>query len=152
MVNSTFLSWKEGQLISKCSFDVIVSSKIPTEKFDKFCPIHFRAEFVKFFCCILVKTMKPKGHFEINWPLWDLGFWSLKTIKGVNFFFPSYTSTIVDVLGLIFFIYSNSKSKTKHIHALFRHCWFGLYCWFLKNKKYVLMWLKNILCIWANLI
>ena len=40
----------KGQLISKCPFDFIVSTKIPTEKFDKFCPTHSRAEFVKFFC------------------------------------------------------------------------------------------------------
>jgi hypothetical protein len=28
----------KGQLISKCPFDVIVWTKIPTKKFDKFCP------------------------------------------------------------------------------------------------------------------
>ena len=28
----------KGQLISKCPFGVIVSTKIPTKKFDKFCP------------------------------------------------------------------------------------------------------------------
>ena len=39
----------KGQLISKCPSGVIVSTKIPTEKFDKFCPTHSRAEFVKFF-------------------------------------------------------------------------------------------------------
>ena len=26
-------------------------------------------KFVKFFVGILVQTMRPKGHFEINWPL-----------------------------------------------------------------------------------
>ena len=26
-------------------------------------------KFVKFFIGILVQTMTPKGHFEINWPL-----------------------------------------------------------------------------------
>ena len=40
-----------------------------TENFDKFLPRKGRAEFVKFFGGILVQTMKPKGHFEINWPL-----------------------------------------------------------------------------------
>ena len=40
-----------------------------TEKFDKVCPTHSRSEFVKFFGGILVQTMTPKGHFEINWPL-----------------------------------------------------------------------------------
>ena len=39
----------KGQLISKCPFGVIVSTKIPTEKFEKFCPRMGRAEFVKFF-------------------------------------------------------------------------------------------------------
>ena len=39
----------KGQLISKCPFVLIVSTKIPTEKFDKFCPRMGRAEFVKFF-------------------------------------------------------------------------------------------------------
>ena len=39
----------KGQLISKCPFGFIVSTKIPTEKFDKFCPRMGRAEFVKFF-------------------------------------------------------------------------------------------------------
>ena len=39
------------------------------KKFDKFCPTYSRAEFVKFFVDILVQTMKPKRHFEINWPL-----------------------------------------------------------------------------------
>ena len=28
----------KGQLISKCLLGVIVSTKIPTKKFDKFCP------------------------------------------------------------------------------------------------------------------
>jgi hypothetical protein len=58
--------YAKGQLISKCHFDVIVSTKIPTEKFDKFYPTHSRAEFVKFSVGNMVETMKPKGHFEIN--------------------------------------------------------------------------------------
>ena len=28
----------KGQLISKCPFGVIISTKIPTKKFDNFCP------------------------------------------------------------------------------------------------------------------
>ena len=28
----------KGQLISKCPFGVVVSTKIPTKKFDNFCP------------------------------------------------------------------------------------------------------------------
>ena len=39
----------KGQLISQCPFGVIVSTKIPTEKIDKFCPRMGRADFVKFF-------------------------------------------------------------------------------------------------------
>ena len=39
----------KGQLTSKCPFGFIVSTKLPTEKFDKFCPRMGRAEFVKFF-------------------------------------------------------------------------------------------------------
>ena len=42
-------SFTKGQLISKCPFGVIVSTKIPTKKFDNFCPTHSKAEFVKFF-------------------------------------------------------------------------------------------------------
>ena len=30
--------WSKGQLISKCPFGVIISTKIPTKKFDNFCP------------------------------------------------------------------------------------------------------------------
>ena len=56
----------KGQLISKCPFGFIVSTKLPTEKFDKLCPRMGRAEFVKFFGGILVQTMKAKRHFEIN--------------------------------------------------------------------------------------
>ena len=38
-----YVTWGEfniakGQLISKCPFGVIVSTKIPTKKFDNFCP------------------------------------------------------------------------------------------------------------------
>ena len=40
--------------------------KLSKGQFDKFCPTHSRAEFVKNFVGILVQTMKPKGHFEIN--------------------------------------------------------------------------------------
>ena len=39
------------------------------KKFDKFCPRMGKAEFIKFFVGILVQTMTPKGHSEINWPL-----------------------------------------------------------------------------------
>ena len=42
-------NFTKGQLISKCPFGFIVSTKIPTEKFDKFCPRMGRAVFVKFF-------------------------------------------------------------------------------------------------------
>ena len=59
-------SCTKGQLISKCPFGVIVWTKMPTKKIDKFCPTHSRAEFAKFFVDFLVQTMKPKRHFEIN--------------------------------------------------------------------------------------
>ena len=55
----------KGQLISKYPFDVIVSTKIPTEKFDKW----VGQILPNFFVGILVETMTPKGHFEIKWPL-----------------------------------------------------------------------------------
>ena len=45
LINFAYLWWElgkvsttKGQLISKCPFGVIVSTKIPTEKFDNFCP------------------------------------------------------------------------------------------------------------------
>ena len=41
-----YLDQPKGQLISKCA---IVWTKIPTKKFDKFCPTHSRAESVNFF-------------------------------------------------------------------------------------------------------
>ena len=56
----------KGQLISKGPFGFIVSTKIPSEKFDKFCLRMGRAEFVNFFVGILVETMTPKRHFEIS--------------------------------------------------------------------------------------
>ena len=34
----TLLAILKGQFISKCPFDVIVSTNLPTKKFDKFCP------------------------------------------------------------------------------------------------------------------
>ena len=39
--NENFAETK-GQLISKCPFGVIVSTKIPTKKFDNFCPRIFK--------------------------------------------------------------------------------------------------------------
>ena len=54
-----------------------------TEKFDKFCPTHSRAEFVKFFGGILVQTMKAKEHFEINWPLFFRNNIQFKLLKNV---------------------------------------------------------------------
>jgi hypothetical protein len=56
----------KGQLISKCPFGVIVWTKRPMKKFDKFCPTHSRAEFVKFFCWFFGPKMTQKEHFEIN--------------------------------------------------------------------------------------
>ena len=48
-LKTTFIENPKGQLISKCPFGAIVSTKIPTEKFDKFCPTHSKPEFVEFF-------------------------------------------------------------------------------------------------------
>ena len=50
-------------------------------------------KFVKFFVGILVQTMTPKGHFEINWPLKSIQFkipdcegnGPLEFIKGLDF-------------------------------------------------------------------
>ena len=54
----------KGQLISKCPFGVIVLTKIPSKKFDKFCPTNSRAEFVKFFHTVKL-TVKI---LSILWP------------------------------------------------------------------------------------
>ena len=37
-VNMNIDQIAKGQLISKCPFGVIISTKIPTKKFDNFCP------------------------------------------------------------------------------------------------------------------
>ena len=51
-------SLAKGQLISKCLFDVFISSKNKFENHN-FCPSLF-------FVCFLEELKKPKRHFEIN--------------------------------------------------------------------------------------
>ena len=68
------LSATKGQLISKCLYEIIVWTKIPTKilivcKLDSLCSGPLRAEIIKFFVGILVQTKTSKRHFEINWPL-----------------------------------------------------------------------------------
>ena len=43
------LGHSKGQLISKCLYEVIVLTKIPTKKFDNFRPERARAEIIKKF-------------------------------------------------------------------------------------------------------
>ena len=38
IIVGTHMDVVKGQLVSKCPFGVIVSTKIPTKKFDNFCP------------------------------------------------------------------------------------------------------------------
>ena len=52
-INLIHIPVTKGQLISKCPYEMIVSSKIPTKLF---------LDFVG----NIVQMMKPKGHFEIN--------------------------------------------------------------------------------------
>ena len=56
----------KGQLISKCPFGFIASTKISTEKFENSALEWVGQNLSNFFIGILVKTMTPKGHFEIN--------------------------------------------------------------------------------------
>ena len=42
MMKKNVDQFSKGQLISKCPFGVIVSTKIPTKKFDNFCPRIFK--------------------------------------------------------------------------------------------------------------
>ena len=55
-------------------------------------------KFVKFFVGILVKTMTPKGYFEINWPL-------------VRFESEWFSWLVFDSLSARFCIFSQSDSK-----------------------------------------
>ena len=55
----------KGQLISKCLYEIIVWTKMPT----KILIVSARAEIIKFFVGILVQTKTSKRHFEINRPL-----------------------------------------------------------------------------------
>ena len=59
----------KGQLISKCLFEKIVSTKIPTKNLIDSAHYTCWAESIKCFVGILVQTIFSKRHFEINWPL-----------------------------------------------------------------------------------
>ena len=96
LISTIFLACLKGQIISKCLLGVIVWTKIATKKFDNFCPggqikkikalfyINYGVfnvikclffiwppgqKLSNFFVAILVQTMTPRRHFEINWPL-----------------------------------------------------------------------------------
>ena len=56
----------KGQLISKCPFEKIVSTKIPPKNLIDSALKYCRAESIKFFGGILVQTIFSKRHFEIN--------------------------------------------------------------------------------------
>ena len=58
--------FSKGQLISKCLFEKIVWTKIPTKNLIDSARTYFRAESIKFFVGILVQTIFSKRHFEIN--------------------------------------------------------------------------------------
>ena len=64
----------KGQLISKCLFEKIVWTKIPTKNLIDSAHYTCWAESIKFFVGILVQTIFSKRHSEIIWPLaMDLG-------------------------------------------------------------------------------
>jgi hypothetical protein len=56
----------KGQLISKCLFEKIVWTKIPTKNLIDYAHYTCWAESIKFFVGILVQTIFSKRHFEIN--------------------------------------------------------------------------------------
>ena len=56
----------KGQIISKCPFGFIFSTKIPTENLTNSALKWVGQNCQIFFVGILVQTMTPKGHFEIN--------------------------------------------------------------------------------------
>ena len=60
------LSSTKGQLISKCLFEKIVWTKIPTKNLIDSAHYTCWAESIKFFVGILVQTIFSKRHFEIN--------------------------------------------------------------------------------------
>ena len=62
-------SHSKGQLISKCLFEKIVWTKIPTKNLIDSAHYTCWAESIKFFVDILVQTIFSKRHSEINWPL-----------------------------------------------------------------------------------
>ena len=65
---SNFRNYK-GQLISKCPFGIIVLTKLPTKNLTNSALEWVGQNLSNFSVGILVETMTPEGHFEINWPL-----------------------------------------------------------------------------------
>ena len=80
----TFIDICKGQLISKCPLRVIVWNKIPSKFFSRISALASKKRLNKKrqdfdftswqkswknVIGILVQTMIPKGHLEINWPL-----------------------------------------------------------------------------------
>ena len=63
----------KGQLISKCLFEKIVWTKIPTKNLIDSAHYTCWAESIKFFVGILVQTIFLKRHSEINGPLGEGG-------------------------------------------------------------------------------
>ena len=61
-----FLFLTKGQLISKCLFEQIVWTKIPTKNLIDSAHYTSWAESIKFFVGILAQTIFSKRHFEIN--------------------------------------------------------------------------------------
>ena len=56
----------KGQLISKCLFEKIIWTKIPTKNLIDSAHYTCWAESIKFFVGILVQMIFSKRHFEIN--------------------------------------------------------------------------------------
>ena len=61
-----------------------------------------RAEFVKFFVGILVQTMKPKGHFEINWPLVKKVHFDHILALGLASWLSLFCLTLIDIYSIFF--------------------------------------------------
>ena len=73
----------KGQLISKCLFEKIIWTKIPSKNLIDSAHYTCWAKSFKFFVGILVQTIFSKRHFEINWPLkllWQINGWVLAVL------------------------------------------------------------------------
>ena len=65
-LNESSKSGAKDQLISKCPFGVIFWTKIPPKNLTNSALEWVVQNLSNFFVGILVQTMTPKGHFEIN--------------------------------------------------------------------------------------